>query len=137
VRTVQVVGPADSVLEAARVMRESDVGTVVVLGGGRRPVGILTDRDVMIRCVAEGLDPAATPVREVMTGPVSGVNESMPIEDALQHMAGLHTRRLIVVDAEGGLVGILALDDVLELLSEEVASIGRLLAHRAPRGAAS
>ena len=114
-------------------MAKAGVGTVVVLGEAQRPVGILTDRDITLRCVAEGRDPDATEVAAVMTTPITCVHESTPIESALARMAGVHARRLAVVNDEERLVGILALDDVLELLAEEVATIGRLLAQRAER----
>ena len=76
-------------------------------------------------------DPAATAVSSVMTAPPTCIHESTPIESALAHMAGAHVRRLVVVDDDKRLVGILALDDVLELLAEEAATIGRLLGRRA------
>jgi CBS domain-containing protein len=111
-------------------MAGAEVGTVVVLGEDRKPLGILTDRDLAVRCVAEGRDPDATDVRSVMSAPVTRVHESTPIESALARMAGARARRLVVVDDEERLVGILALDDVLELLAEEATSIGKLLSQR-------
>ena len=131
VRSVQIASPEETVRAVARRMAKAGVGTVVVLGEAQRPVGILTDRDITVRCVAQGRDPDATEVAAVMTTPVTCVHESTPIESALARMAGVHARRLAVVDDEERLVGILALDDVLELLSEEAATIGRLLAQRA------
>lgn len=65
-----------------------------------------------------------------MSAPVTSVHESMPIETALARMVGAHARRLVVVDDDERLVGILALDDVLELLVEELTSIGKLLRQR-------
>jgi CBS domain-containing protein len=133
VRSVHVASPGESVLEAAQRMREAGVGTLVVLDDKRRPVGMLTDRDVAVRVVAERRDPGATKVAEAMTSPVQAVHESTPIEDAVARMEGAAIRRVAVTDADGRLVGILALDDVLELIAEEVTRIGRLVARRAPR----
>jgi CBS domain-containing protein len=133
VRTVQIAAPEEPVRGVARRMREADVGSVVVLDAERRPVGILTDRDVALRCVAEGRDPDATRVAEVMSAPVVCVRESTPIEQALGQMVGAAARRLAAVDDGGRLAGILALDDVLELLAEEASAIGRLLLARARR----
>jgi CBS domain-containing protein len=133
VRSVQIASPEESVRAVARRMAKAGVGSVVVLAEAQRPVGILTDRDITLRCVAEGRDPDATEVAAVMTAPITCVHESTPIESALARMAGVHARRLAVVDDEERLVGILALDDVLELLAEEAATIGRLLARRAER----
>jgi CBS domain-containing protein len=104
-----------------------NVGTLVVLGGDRRPVGFVTDRDLMFHCIAEGRDPAGTPLEAIMAVPVVTVSEDLPIDDALARMAETHVRRLAVVDRAGCLAGLLALDDVLDLLSEEFTMIGRLL----------
>jgi CBS domain-containing protein len=130
VRSVHVASPQESVRAVARRMAGDNVGTVVVLGERDRPVGILTDRDVVLRCIAQDRDPDTTEVREVMTSPVTYVYESTPIESALERMAGAHTRRLVVVDDDERLVGILALDDVLELLTEELGSVGKLVRQR-------
>lgn len=127
IREVHVAEPDEPLFDAVRRMRDVDVGTLVVIGPQRRPVGMLTDRDVALRCVAEGRDPKHTAVSEVMSVPVVAVGEATSIEDALARMAGGPMRRLVVVDEEDRLVGLVALDDLLELLVEEVESIGRLL----------
>ena len=132
VRTVHVALPEESVREAARRMREADVGTLIVVDDKRNPVGVVTDRDVTLRCVAEDRDPDATQVAAVMTAPVLCVSESTPIEEALRRMAGIAARRLAVTDDSGHLAGILSLDDVMELLVEEADAIGRLLQRRQP-----
>jgi CBS domain-containing protein len=116
-------------------MEEAKVGALIVLDAERRPVGILTDRDVTVRCVARERDPRETTIASLMTKPVVGVPEETPIEDALRQMTRSGVRRLAVTDARGRLAGLLALDDVLELLSEEAVTIGRLLAR--PRAASA
>jgi CBS domain-containing protein len=128
VRVVQVAEPGESAREAARRMAAEDVGTLVILDAGKRPVGIISDRDIMVHCVAEARDPTEVKLSEIMSAPVVTVPDGTPIEDALGWMARDGVRRLVVVDDDGRLVGILALDDVLELLAEETATIGRLLA---------
>lgn len=132
VREVLVAAPGENVREAARRMRKADVGSLVVLDPDRRPVGILTDRDITLRCVAEGRDPEQTTISAVMAAPAVCVPESTPIEDALSRMVGIPARRLVVTDADGCLAGILALDDLVELLAEEGERIGRLLARHRP-----
>lgn len=127
VRSVVVAEPDESVRDAARRMRSEEVGTLVVLDSEDRPEGILTDRDVVVRCVAEYEDPDAMPISAAMTGPVRTISEEAPVEDALSRMASGGTRRLVVTDDGERLVGVLALDDVLDLLAEEVETIGRLL----------
>jgi CBS domain-containing protein len=126
-RSVSIATPEESVRAAAARMREHGVGTLVVLDAQGGVLGILTDRDVVLRVVAEGRDPEATPLGEVMSAPAHCVSESTPIEDALAHMARAATRRLVVTGDDGRLVGLLALDDVLELLAEEAGTIGHLL----------
>jgi CBS domain-containing protein len=133
VRSVQVASPEETVRAVARRMAETAVGTVVVVGSDRRPLGILTDRDIAVRCVADERDPDATEVGTVMTAPMDAIHEGTPIETALSRMEGLGVRRLAVVDDEERLVGLLALDDVLELLAEEASTIGRLVGLRAPQ----
>ena len=126
-REVQVAGPGESARDAARRMVTAGVGTLVVLGGDWKPVGFVTDRDLMFRCVAEGRDPTRTALETVMSAPVVTVPEDLPIENALARMAETGVRRLAVVDRAGRLAGVLALDDVLELLAEESAAIGRIV----------
>lgn len=131
VRSVQVASPDETVRAVAERMAAAGVGTVVVLDSEQHPAGILTDRDVALRCVAARRDPDTTAVRDVMSAPVACIHESTPIESALSRMTGVRARRLAVVDDEERLVGVLALDDVLELLAEEVTTIGKLLGQRA------
>jgi CBS domain-containing protein len=130
VRSVLIASPGESVRAVTQRMAQADVGTVVVLGEAKRPVGILTDRDVALRCVAQGRDPDSTEAGAVMTSPATCIAESTPIEAALTRMADARVRRLVVVDEKERLVGILALDDVLELLAEEATTIGRLIGRR-------
>lgn len=132
VRSVQVAEPGESVRAIAQRMAEAGTGTVVVLDADRRAVGMLTDRDIALRCVAKGLDPEVTEVASVMSQPITSVRESTPIEDALGRMLGARSRRLVVTDEASRLVGLLALDDVLALLAEEARTIGRLLDAQAP-----
>lgn len=126
-RVVVTAELAESVAEAARRMAEHDVGTLAVVESDGRPLGIVTDRDIVLYCVARGGDPAQLQVRDVMSGPPLLVRESAPIESALAEMAASRVRRLLVVDDADKLVGLLSLDDVLELLAEESRSIGKLL----------
>lgn len=126
-RVTQTAAPEETIREAAARMDQEGVGTLVVLDDARRPIGILTDRDVAVRCVARSLDADATRVSQLMSVPVSSVHEDTPIESALRMMAGAKARRSLVVDSDGALVGVLALDDVLELLAEEAEAIGNLI----------
>jgi CBS domain-containing protein len=135
VREIDLADASESVLEAACRMEERRVGTLVIVDDAGKPAGLLTDRDLALRVVAAGRDPRATPVGEVMTVHPKTVSEGTPIESALSLMRSGSFRRLPVVNDDGKLVGIVSLDDVLGLLAEEFALIGRLLEREAPRAA--
>jgi CBS domain-containing protein len=130
-RDVDTASYDESVLDAARRMRDRQVGTVIVVDE-MRPVGIVTDRDLTVRVLALGLDPQRTRVSEVMTPSPTTIREEDSIEAALGYMRAGRFRRLPVVGRDGRLLGILALDDVLELVAEELADIGQLLKREAP-----
>lgn len=130
-RAVHTATRSERAQEAARRMQEYKVGTLVVVDLESKPIGIVTDRDLALRCVGEGLG-GEVQIDEVMTRPVSTVHEQTPIDQALRHMAGAKVRRMVVVDGLGRLVGLLSLDDVLDLLVEEAEDIGRLLQAQMP-----
>lgn len=133
VRDVVTVLEEESVSDAAVLMERMGVGTVVVVDDeDGSPLGMLTDRDVALRCVGRRLDPDVTEVRDVMTSPVESVEESTPLERAVERMASGGTRRLVVTDASGRLEGIVALDDVLDVLIGEAEDVARVLRGQAP-----
>jgi len=127
-RSVFVASPQETARDAARRMEENKVGALVVRDESDRPVGVITDRDIAVRVVAHYHDPDDTPIYRVMSQPVVTMRESAAIEDAIAEMARVSARRIVVTDDGGRLVGLLALDDVLDLLAEETESIGRILA---------
>lgn len=131
-RVVATANGSESILEVARRMAEYNVGCVVVVDGGAEPVGIITDRDIVTRVVATELDPSQTAISAIMTREVRSVDEATPIEQALALMASAGTRRLIVTGSESKLVGIVSVDDVIELLVEEAESLGKLLRKERP-----
>ena len=136
VRDVDFADPQESVWQAAERMRDRAVGTLVILNDQREPIGMVTDRDLTERVLAERRDPIATKVRDVMTQNPSSVAEDSSIESALRLMRGGRFRRLPVVNRDGQLVGLLSLDDVLMLVAEEFQEIGQLLERETPCGIA-
>jgi CBS domain-containing protein len=132
VREVDIVTEEESAQAAASRMHSRKVGTLVVVDDDRRPVGILTDRDLAVRVLAQGLDGTQVPVREVMTHCPETVYPKTSIEEALRRMRVGAFRRVPVVDDDGRLVGLLSLDDILDLLAEEFAEIGRLIHEEEP-----
>ena len=110
-RDVSVVSPNDTIQQAAKIMGQIDAGILPVAENDRL-VGMITDRDIAIRAVAEGKDPAQCRVRDVMTSEVRYVFEDDSIEDAADNMSELQVRRLPVISREKRLVGILSLADM-------------------------
>lgn len=115
----------DTVADACRLMRDNHVGSLVVVDAERRslPIGILTDRDVAIGVVALSADPKTTLVEAAMRPGVAVVRESDSVRRAIEVMRDEGVRRLPVVDAGGRLVGVLAADDLLELLAGEISQL--------------
>lgn len=127
-RVVATATPNEAVRTAARRMAEHDVGTLVVVDGARgTPVGMLTDRDLTLRCLAGNLDPDTTRVEELMSRPVQQIEEHTPMSEAIARMEMAAVRRLVVVGDAGRVVGVLSLDDVLRLVSRDVCAIGALV----------
>jgi signal-transduction protein with cAMP-binding, CBS, and nucleotidyltransferase domain len=116
-------------------MHQRGVGTLIVLGIDGQPSGILTDRDLVTRVLAKRLGVHEVRVREVMSSPVITVRDDAPLDTALSMMRSHAVRRLVIVDSDDDLVGVLSLDDVLMLLAKEVQSIGALIEKETPAGA--
>jgi CBS domain-containing protein len=118
--------------ELARLMREYHVGDVVVVdsAGTPTPVGIVTDRDIVVEVMAEGVPADSVTAGDIMSADVVTARENDGLWDTLRRMRSGGVRRVPVVDPEQGrLVGIISADDILELLSEELTA----LAHISPR----
>lgn len=131
-RRVVVMQCDETVSEAAKLMRQHHVGAVVVVedrNGTRVPVGIVTDRDLIMEIMAFELDPAIITVGDIMEKELVTLKETTGIFDAIQYMRHRTVRRLPIVDENDGLIGILTLDDLLELLSEEFLAIAKLVSY--------
>ena len=129
-RDTVIVKRDDTVLEAAQLMRQHHVGDVVVVeerDGARIPVGIVTDRDLVVEIMATELDPGVITVGDIMEQELATVKESVGVFEAIQYMRSKTVRRLPIVNENSELVGILSLDDLLELLSEELLAIAKLV----------
>lgn len=132
-REVIVVRRSDSVLEAAKLMRRHHVGDVVVVDerdGVRVPVGLVTDRDVVVEIIATELDPGVITVEDIMEPDLACARDSTGIFETIQYMQDRKVRRLPIVDERGALLGILSLDDLLELLSEELLAMAKLVRYQ-------
>ena len=112
--------PDDAVAEVAKLMRAQDVGSVPVVEDhdGKRLIGMLTDRDLTVRVIAEGRDPSATQVRDVMSNNPVTCQANDVYQEALRAMGEHQLRRIPVVDDDGRLAGIIAQADVATRLAE-------------------
>ncbi|MGH8685562.1 MAG: CBS domain-containing protein [Nitrosospira sp.] len=129
-RDVIILQRDATILDAAKLMRQHHVGDVLVVeerGGARVPVGIVTDRDLVVEIMATELDQTVITVGDIMVPELVTVKESAGIFETIEYMRSKAVRRLPIVDENGVLVGILALDDLLELLSEELLAIVKLI----------
>jgi CBS domain-containing protein len=111
-----------SIQEVAEMMESDNIGAILVLDEGR-PVGIVTDRDIVIKCVVRGIDCAKLPVKDIMTTGVETVDINEGIYDVLQIMKKAEVRRVPVVDENGFAVGLLSFGDVFQLLAEELSAL--------------
>ena len=114
-RTVEADRP---VAEAARLMKQEDVGIVPVVEGDRL-IGAVTDRDIVLRVVADGKDPQTTTVREIASTDLVTAHPQQDLSEALKLMAHHQIRRLPVVEEDGKLVGVLAQADVARVADEQ------------------
>ena len=108
---VQVVEPQDSLRRAAELMQELDVGALPVCDG-ERLLGMLTDRDITVRGVAQGLDPDATAVSDIMTGEVEFATADQDTAEVMRVMGDKQIRRMPVVDQDRRLIGIVSIADL-------------------------
>jgi len=125
-RKVITIGADDDLAAAAACMRENHVGYLVVTEpfvGLRTPVGVLTDRDIVIKVMAKGVDPGTLTDGDTMTRDPLVVKEGAEIAETLQKMRGLGVRRVPVVGTAGELAGVLSLDDVVDHLVGQLANI--------------
>lgn len=118
-RDVQTISTQDSVQRAAQLMDELNVGAIPVVDDGRL-VGMITDRDITVRSVAVGHDPASTRVNDVMSTDVRTCTADQGVEDVLAQMADVQIRRVPVVDGNGRVIGIVSLGDVVTKAPVEV-----------------
>jgi CBS domain-containing protein len=131
VREVAVANRNTTVYDAARVMRQFHVGDLVVVeedDGRARPAGIVTDRDIVLSVVATGLDPAIFTVGDLVVRDLVTAREDDGVFETIQRMRSHGIRRMPVVDRDGALVGIISVDDMVQLMAEEMAELGKLIA---------
>ena len=123
----------ETVQGAALLMRKHHVGDLVVVDqadGERVPIGIITDRDIVVSVIALGLDPASLLVGDIMSDDLLTTSEDDDVYETIERMRARGIRRVPVVGSGGGLSGIVSVDDLLEFLAEEMGELSRISAHQ-------
>ena len=134
IRSVVTAHPDETVVEAAKRMRDRHVGDLLVADTQARPVGILTDRDIVVSAVAQSPDRLESLlVGDVMTRDLVTARAGDTLDEALKTMRARGVRRLPVVSADGRLEGLVAFDDILEVMSEELGKLVGLVAREQKR----
>jgi len=135
-RDVVIVNKSASILEAAQLMREFHVGDLVVVeeqAGKRIPVGIVTDRDIVLEVIAEEVDMNDIDVGDIMSEDLVTVEEKDDVIDTIKLMRAKGVRRIPVVDGANALVGILAVDDLIELFAEQIGDLSKIIVREQTR----
>lgn len=131
-KSVVSMPSTQTVQDAAIKMRERHVGAVLIVDDGQ-PVGIVTDRDVVLRTVAEGRDPRTTPIRDVMSRNLTVVRSDEKIDDAVSAIRAAGVRRVPILDDKGTPVGMVTLDDLVVLMAGELSTAaGAVQSNRGP-----
>jgi CBS domain-containing protein len=123
----------ESVQGAALLMRTHHVGDLVVIdqpNSERIPIGIITDRDIVVSVIALGLDPASLLVGDIMSDDLLTCSDKDDVYETIERMRLRGIRRVPVVNAHGGLTGIVSVDDLLEFLAEEMSELSRIGPHQ-------
>lgn len=118
------------VAAAAKLMRQYHTGDVIVTrshGGKRVPLGIVTDRDIVLGVIATELAPGTLTVGDIMGAELTTAGENEDVFDAIQRMRNKGVRRMPIVDEDGALTGIVSIDDIIEILAEELTELARLI----------
>ena len=129
-RGVVIASPNDSLRTIAELMRQHHVGSVVVTRDANSvvyPVGIITDRDIVLALVAKDVSPDAVSAGDVMSEPLETADENDEVWQVLERMRNRGVRRLPVVGLRGELIGIVSADDLLELVAEELVNLARII----------
>jgi CBS domain-containing protein len=129
-REVVIARRDDGIVEIARLMRRHHVGSVIIceeMHGHNRPVGIVTDRDLVVEVMATSVDEAGVSAGDIMSYELLTAREQDGLWEVMQRMRARGVRRVPVVDKDGGLLGILTADDIIELLAGELGDFAQVI----------
>jgi CBS domain-containing protein len=127
---VAVISANAAVEEAAKLMRDYHVGSVVVVesatGGALSPIGLLTDRDIVVEVIAEGVDVKKVSVRDIMSPNPVTARHTASLDELVKTMREAHVRRMPIVDDKNHLVGFVSFDDLLERVGLDLSTLSQL-----------
>ncbi len=135
-RDTVIVRREDSIVTAAQLMRQNHVGTVVVVtdvDGMLKPAGIVTDRDLVLEVLAAELDPETVTIGDLVSYELVTARESDGIWETIQRMRTKGVRRMPVINGNGALVGIITVDDLLDILAAELSEVTKVVAREQMR----
>lgn len=121
-RSVVSVTPDTKIIDVAKRMNDENVGAIVVCVD-HKPRGLVTDRDIAVRCVAKNLDVNQCKVEQIISEPIECAKETDGLYDCITKMKRLRIRRLPVVDAKGNCVSLVSFDDLVAILSQELSDL--------------
>jgi CBS domain-containing protein len=129
-RVVVIAESVTPVQQAAKLMRDHHIGALVVTEGSaeaRRPIGIVTDRDMVVEVVAADVNYRTLTVGDIMSERPATIKETAGLFEVIAQMRSGGVRRLVVVDADGHLLGIVAMDDLIPVLAEELSALAQAI----------
>lgn len=128
-RNVITISPFESVSEAAYLMRNEDIGALVVVDKESKPIGVITDRDLVVSVVAERINPAEVTVEDIMTKNPITVDEDTDLFDILKTLPEYSVRRLPVTN-NGKLAGIVSVDDLIVIVATELVNLAMAMSSK-------
>lgn len=131
-RVTIIAEVGDSLLETARLMRKHHVGSLIIVSSkqdGSRPVGIITDRDIVVQAISEEINLDSVIAGDIMSSDLLIAREDDDLFDTFESMCLKGVRRVPVVNEEGLLIGILSVDDLLEVIVDEMKNLVHLFKH--------
>ncbi len=135
-RNIVVISKEDSIVDAAKLMRQHHIGSLVVVekqAGGGKPIGIVTDRDLVIEVLAAQIGPEDVTIGDIMSFELVTAHEQDGLHETLKNMHAKGVRRVPVVDSSGAVVGILSWDDILEVMATQLTELSKLAASERQR----
>lgn len=137
-REVVTIHPDASLLDAGKRMRDDHVGCLVVVeskNDTRKPVGMITDRDILVEVLSEGIPLEKVSVGDIMSSDLIAAQENEDVFEAIQTMRRKAIRRIPVVDPGDNLLGIITMDDLLEVVTEEIKDLSGIFSRERDREA--